>query len=89
MIPEAIEIVSDVELRLRGRVIWAKSVGALGVWIEPFFFSVRLSDTDDLVAAYVFSFADAARGLEKVLYGMRLRRPDWFFPAEWLFTFQR
>jgi len=88
MLPDAIEVASGVEMSVRGRADWGNpSRGPF--WIEPFFGSVRISETGDSIVSYELRFADADRGLARVPYGKHLRRPDWFFPAEWLFTFTK
>ncbi len=88
MVPDALKVTSPVELTVRGSALWGK--GSRGTfWIEPFFASVRISENTDAIVSYSLKFADAARGLGTVPYGKHLRRPDWFFPVEWLFTFSK
>ena len=88
MVPDALKVTSPVELTVRGSALWGKgSRGAF--WIEPFFATVRISKNTDAIVSYSLKFADAARGLGAVPYGKHLRRPDWFFPVEWLFTFSK
>ena len=41
------------------------------------------------IAGYELHFADAARGLGKFSYGKHIRREDWFFPEDWLFSFSK
>jgi len=87
-LPDAINVVSAVELSVRGRALWGES--ATGpFWIEPFFGSVRIAQTGDAIVSYELKFADAARGLGGVPYGQHVRRVDWYSPAEWVFTFSK
>ena len=88
MLPGSINVVSAVELSVRGWAIWGKR-GAGPFWIEPFFGFVRVSDTADAIVSYELRFGDAVRGLAKFPYGKHLRRVDWFFPTEWMFTFSK
>jgi hypothetical protein len=88
MLPDSVNVISAVELSLRGSALWGKSARG-PFWIEPFFASVRISETVDEILSYELRFADAARGLGQVPNGKHLRRADWFFPAEWLFTFSK
>jgi hypothetical protein len=81
-------VLSAVELTVRGSALWAKHAPG-PFWIEPFFGSVRLSETSDSIANYQLGFGDAQRGLGKTPYGKHVRRVDWFFPKEWLFTFSK
>jgi hypothetical protein len=88
MIPDSIKIVSPVNATLRGYADWA--MDARGpFWIEPFLADVHISETEDVVVSYELNFADATRGLGRVPYGKHIRRPDWFFPTDWLFTFSK
>jgi hypothetical protein len=88
MVADALKVTSPVELTVRGSALWGK--GSRGTfWIEPFFAYVRISENTDAIVSYSLKFADAARGLGTVPYGKHLRRPDWFFPVEWLFTFSK
>jgi hypothetical protein len=86
MLPDALVVISPVEFTLRGCALWGK---IRGFWIEPFLASVRISDNADAIVGYSLKFADATRGLGTVPHGKHLRRPDWFFPVEWLFTFSK
>jgi len=86
MLPDAIKVISAVEVSIRGYAIWAKASRA-PFWIDPFFGIVRISQTSDSIAGYELHFADAARGLAKVPFGKHLRWPHWFFPPGWLTTF--
>ncbi len=49
--------------------------------------SVRISETGHSIVSYELRSADADPGLARVPYAKYLRRPDCFFPAEWVFTF--
>ena len=88
MVPDALKVISPVELTVRGSALWGKASRG-PFWIEPFLASVRISENTDTILSYSVKFADAARGLGTVPYGKHLRRPDWFFPVEWLFTFSK
>jgi hypothetical protein len=88
MFPDALKVISPVELTVRGCAIWGeRSQGPF--WIEPFLGSVRISENTDAILGYSLKFGDATRGLATVPYGKHLRRPDWFFPVEWLFAFSK
>jgi hypothetical protein len=89
MLPNSISVVSAVELSVRGWAIWGESAGAGPFWLEPFFGSVRISDTADAIVRYDLRFGDAVRGLGKFPHSKHLRRVDWFFPTEWMFTFSK
>jgi hypothetical protein len=89
MIPDAISVVSAVEVSLRGYALWGESAGGGPFWIEPFLASLRISETNDAIVAYELRFADASQGLRRVAADKYLRRTDWFFPTEWLFAFSK
>ena len=84
MLPDAVTIVSECELHVRGSALWRN---ASGCWIEPFFGSVRIAANQDQIVRYELMFADARQGLGRVRYDKHLRWVDWFFPLEWEFTF--
>ncbi len=86
MLPDAITVISAVEVSLRGCAIWGK-VARGPFWIEPFFGIVRISEKGDSIVGYGLHFADAARGFDKFPCGKHVRRMDWFFPPEWMMTF--
>jgi hypothetical protein len=88
MLPDSIQVISAVEVSVRGRAIWGKG-SRDGFSIEPFFGSVRISETQDEIVSYEIKFGDAACGLGRTPYGKHIRRPDWFFPTEWLYTFSK
>lgn len=88
MFPDALKVVSPIELTVRGSALWGKASRG-PFWIEPFLATVWISENTDAIVRYSLKFADATRGLGTVPYGKHLRRPDWFFPVEWLFTFSR
>jgi hypothetical protein len=85
MLPDAIQVISSVEVSVRGYAIWGKARGPF--WIDPFFGIVRISETDDTIQGYELNFGDAARGLGTTPYGKHLRWESWFLPAEWMFRF--
>jgi hypothetical protein len=87
MLPDSIRVISTVEVSVRGRALWGEHAGPF--WIEPFLGSVQVSDASDSIVSYELKFGDADRGLGKVPFDKHLRRPDWFFPENWLFTFSR
>jgi hypothetical protein len=88
MLPDAVEVLSPVELTVRGSAIWGENVRG-PLWIEPFFASLRTSEVCDTIVSYDLRFGDAVRELGTVPFGKHLRRADWFFPTEWLFRFSR
>jgi hypothetical protein len=88
MLPDAIEVSSNVDLTIRGKAIWGeRSRGPF--WVEPFLSSVQIADRRDVIAGYEIGFADAARGLAKFPYEKHVRRAEWFSPTAWLFTFSK
>jgi|SRR5579872_6235670 len=89
MLPDAIEVISPVALSIRGCALWAKS-NKSPFWKEPFHAKVQISDAaEGTIVSYDLMFADAARELGTVPFDKHLRRPDWFFPTHWLFTFSK
>ena len=86
MLPDGITVISAVELQIRGQALWGERAAG-PFWINPFFGSVQISEGSEEITNYELRFGDAARGLGRVPYGKHLRRADWFFPAEWYFTF--
>jgi hypothetical protein len=84
-----VTVVSAVEVSVRGRAIWGESGGDRNFWIEPFFASIRISEAADRILSYDLELGDACRGLAKFPYGKHVRYENWFFPADWLFTFSR
>lgn len=90
MLPGAIEVISPGALSIRGCALWAKNTARSPFWIEPFHATVQISDeAEDTIVSYDLAFADASRELGSVPYDKHLRRPDWFFPSQWLFTFSK
>ena len=89
MLPDAIEVISPVALSVRGCALWAKTAEG-PFWIEPLHATVQISDVPEgAIVSYDLTFADANRELGTVPFGKHLRRPDWFFPSQWLFTFSK
>ena len=89
MLSDAIEVISPVALSIRGCALWAKSDKS-PFWKEPFHATVQISDAPEgAIVSYDLMFGDAARQLGTVPFGKHLRRPDWFFPSQWLFTFSK
>jgi hypothetical protein len=88
MFADALKVISPDELTVRGRAVWGKSSRG-PFWIEPFWGAIRLFENTDAIVSYSLRFADATRELGTVAYGQHVRRPAWFFPAEWLFTFSK
>jgi hypothetical protein len=88
LLPDLIEVISPIEVNVRGRLECA-GYGNGCWWIEPFFGSVRLTETGDSIAAYRLMCGNADRGLGQTPYGTHIRREDWFRPAAWLFAFTK
>ena len=88
ILSEPVKVLSPVELTLHGLAIWGENVDG-PFWIEPFFASLRISDSNETIISYDLGFGDAIRGLGTVPYGKHLRRADWFFPTEWVFRFSK
>jgi hypothetical protein len=88
MLPQAIKVISKVEVSVRASAIWAKaSPGPF--WIEPFFGIVRISESGDSIIGYELHFGDGAWGLGTTVHGKHLRWESWFLPAEWMFRFSK
>jgi len=87
MLPDAIQVISPVEVSVRGYAMWAKGRGPS--WIEPFSGIVRISESGDSVIAYELRFGNAARGLGTTPYGKHVRWESWFQPVEWMFRFSK
>lgn len=88
MLPGAIQVISPIEVSVRGYATWAKA-GRGPFWIEPFFGIVRISESDNSITGYELHFGDAARGLGTTPYGKHVRWESWFLPAEWMFHFSK
>jgi hypothetical protein len=86
MLPDAVQLISPVELSVRGRAVCA-DYGDL--CIEPFLGCVRISEAGDAVISYHIHFGDASWAPGSVPYNKHLRKPDWFFPAQWFITFAK
>jgi hypothetical protein len=88
LLPDAVQVISGGELRVRGRAVWGeKAEGPF--WIEPFLGWVRTSERRDAIVSYELRFADATYGLARFPYGKHLRWQKWFFPTQWLFVFSK
>jgi hypothetical protein len=88
LLPDAVQVISGGELRVRGRAVWGeKAEGPF--WIEPFLGCVRTSARRDAIVSYELRFADATYGLARFPYGKHLRWQRWFFPTQWLFVFSK
>jgi hypothetical protein len=88
MLPDAIEVSSDVILTLRGQALWGERPSG-PMWIEPFYASVRIDDVEDVLIGYRVDFGDAARGLGTFPHDKHVRYANWYSPAEWLFRFSK
>lgn len=85
--PDAIAV-SAVELNVCGSALWGERAEG-PFWIEPFHASVRVSGTTPSIVAYKVRFGDARRELGTHPYDKHIRRPDWFCPTEWRFSFSK
>ncbi len=88
ILPEAIKVISPIEVSVRGSAIWAKASRG-PFWIDPFFGTVRISESCDSIIGYELHFGGAARGLGATPYGKHVRWESWFLPAEWMFHFSK
>ncbi len=86
---DAVKASSEVDLTVRAQALWYEHGRQGGSWIEPFLGVVRISKTHDAIDSYEISFGDAGLGLGKFPFGRRVRRADWYYPAEWLFLFSK
>jgi hypothetical protein len=87
MFPGSVNVISTAELTVRGRALWGKVRGPF--WIEPFFASMQISEDVDAIVSYDLRFANAERELGETPFGKHIKREEWFFPNEWLFTFSK
>jgi len=87
MLRDAIEVISENELIVRGTAYWVDGTGSY--WIEPFFGRVQVSAEADSIVSYELRFGNAARGLGTTPYGKHVRYVDWFKPTQWLFTISK
>jgi hypothetical protein len=88
MLPNAVEAITHVDLTVHGQAIWGERPRG-PFWIEPFHGSVHIAEGHDALVGYEVYFADAARGLATFPYGKHIRRPEWYSPTEWLFSFSK
>ena len=88
MLPDAVQVSSDLDLTVRGQRIWGKKSGG-PFWIEPFFGWVQITEERDAVAGYEIDFGDAGRGLGECPYGKHIRLAEWYSPRAWLFAFSK
>ena len=86
--PNAVTVVSDVEISIRGRADWARSGGG-PCWVEPFHGIVRIAESEDLIESYELLFSDEERGLGRTEFGKHIRRSDWYFPKRWGYRFKK
>lgn len=62
VLPTSVAVLSAVELRIEGMMIWGEHKTTCQ-WVEPFFVSVRVSETSDSIVAYRIMCGDATPGL--------------------------
>ena len=88
-IDDAVNVVSAVELTLRGHAIWGVAGRSTGFCKEPFFALIRTSESADSISSYQLGFADADERLGRFSSSKHIRRSDWFFPSKWMFSFSK
>lgn len=84
--PDAVTVVSEVEIGIRGRAYWSKASRG-PFYIEPFFGAVRIAQDHDVVESYEILFSNATQGLGLTPYGKHIRRSDWYLPSKWGYRF--
>jgi len=87
VLPTLAAVVSPVELSILGLMIWGEK-GRTQQWVEPFFASVRVSESCELLGYHIMC-GDAAAGLAKNRYGMHVKSKTQSEPEDWMFVFSQ
>jgi len=87
VLPSLAAVVSPEELSILGLMIWGEK-GRTQQWVEPFFASVRVSESCELLG-YHIRCGDAAAGLAKNPYGTHVKSKRQSEPEDWMFAFSQ
>jgi len=79
-------VVSDEELSVLGYMIWGEN-GRTQLWVEPFFASLRVSESGEELLGYRIMCGDAAKGLKKSPYATLAATVERSNPEDWIFVF--
>ena len=89
VLPSSAAAESQEHLTVQGVMIWGERKRP-GMWVEPFFASVRVQNGSDGELSYRIMCGDVAQGLGKAPYRITpARHKDWAAPGEWLFVFSK
>jgi hypothetical protein len=88
ILPDTVDVISSTAMSIRGSALWGKNAAG-PFWIEPFACLVEITNAQDILMNYELRLGDAAEGLGRVPYIKHVRKPQWFRPAQWLFTFRK
>jgi hypothetical protein len=86
VLPGLAAVVSDEELSVLGSMIWGEN-GRTQQWVEPFFASLRVSESGEEILGYQIMCGDAATGLGKSPYATHARTAERSNPEESIFVF--
>jgi hypothetical protein len=81
-------VVSHEELSILGLMIWGEK-GEAQQWVEPFFASLRVSESGEELLGYQIMCGDAVVGLGKSPYETHARPAGRSDPEEWIFVFSQ
>jgi hypothetical protein len=79
-------VVSHEELSVLGSMISDEN-GRTQQWIEPFFASLRVSESGEELLAYHIMCGDAAAGLRQSPYATQAETVERCNPEDWIFVF--
>jgi hypothetical protein len=88
VLPKLATVVSDEELTILGFMIWGQRKQTQQ-WVEPFFASVRVSESGKELLGYHIMCGDAALGLGKSAYGTHVRSAGRSDTEDWIFVFSQ
>jgi len=86
VLPSLAAVVSDEELSILGSMIWGEN-GSTQQWVEPFFASLRVSESGEELLGYHIMCGDVATGLGKSPYATHARTVERSNPEDWIFVF--
>lgn len=86
VLPTLAAVVSDEELSVLGSMIWGEK-GSTKQWVEPFFASVRVSESGEELLGYQIMCGDTSTGLRKLPYATYARTAERSDPEDWIFVF--
>jgi len=83
------EVAASGQVALDGLLIFGDAGKGSQEWWEPFYGSLRISETGDEILSYELKIGDAAWGLGKVRYNEHPRGWNWSRPEKWIFVFSK